>query len=198
MTDKKRNLTNKQRLFVAEYLVDLNATQAAIRAGYSIKNADKIGPENLRKPKIQKAIQEQMDARENRTLITADKVLEELAKIGFSNLADYIQVQRDGTAYVDLSELTREQAAAVQEITVDEYAEGSGEDVRLVKKVKLKLIDKIRALELIGKHLAMWVERHEHTGKDGGPIQAEVTEMAPEERERRIAELLAKRDGDQK
>jgi len=59
----------------------------------------------------------------------------------------------------------------VQEITVDEYAEGSGEDVRLVKKVKLKLIDKIRALELIGKHLAMWVERHEHTGKDGGPIQ---------------------------
>jgi phage terminase small subunit len=198
MTDKKRNLTNKQRLFVAEYLVDLNATRAATRAGYSIKNADKIGPENLRKPKIQKAIQEQMDARENRTLITADKVLEELAKIGFSNLADYIQVQRDGTAYVDLSELTREQAAAVQEITVDEYAEGSGEDVRLVKKVKLKLIDKIRALELIGKHLAMWVERHEHTGKDGGPIQAEVTEMAPEERERRIAELLAKRDGDQK
>jgi phage terminase small subunit len=115
-----------------------------------------------------------------------------------ANLADYIQVQEDGTAYVNLSELTREQAAAVQEITVDEYAEGNGDDSRLVKKVKLKLIDKIRALELIGKHLAMWVERHEHTGKDGGPIQAEVTEMAPEERERRIAELLAKRDGDQK
>ncbi|MGI6078461.1 MAG: terminase small subunit [Fastidiosipilaceae bacterium] len=196
MTDKKRNLTNKQRLFVAEYLVDLNATQAAIRAGYSIKNADKIGPENLRKPKIQKAIQEQMNARESRTLITADKVLEELAKIGFANLADYIQVQQDGTAYVDISGMTREQAAAVQEITVDEYTEGGGEDARQVKKVKLKLIDKIKALELIGKHLAMWVERQEITGKDGGPI--EVAERSQEERQARIAELLKKRGGDQK
>jgi phage terminase small subunit len=183
-------------LFVAEYLVDLNATQAAIRAGYSIKNADKIGPENLRKPKIQKAIQEQMNARESRTLITADKVLEELAKIGFANLADYIQVQQDGTAYVDISGMTREQAAAVQEITVDEYTEGGGEDARQVKKVKLKLIDKIKALELIGKHLAMWVERQEITGKDGGPI--EVAERSQEERQARIAELLKKRGGDQK
>ena len=118
MAAKKGNLTKKQKMFVAEYLVDLNATQAAIRAGYSEKNAGKIGPELLGKTRISEAIQEQMDARENRTLITADKVLEELAKIGFSNLADYIQVRRDGTAYVDLSELTREQAAAVQEITV--------------------------------------------------------------------------------
>ncbi len=195
MAAKKGNLTKKQKMFVAEYLVDLNATQAAIRAGYSEKNAGKIGPELLGKTRISEAIQEQMDARENRTLITADKVLEELAKIGFSNLADYIQVQRDGTAYVDLSELTREQAAAVQEITVDEYAEGSGEDVRLVKKVKLKLIDKIRALELIGKHLAMWVERHEHTGKDGSPIQAEVSELTPEERQQRIQDLIEKRKG---
>jgi len=52
-------------------------------------------------------------------------------------------------------------------------------DAKAIKKVKLKLIDKIRALELIGKHLAMWVERHEHTGKDGSPIQAEVSELTP-------------------
>lgn len=195
MAAKKGNLTKKQKMFVAEYLVDLNATQAAIRAGYSEKNAGKIGPELLGKTRISEAIQEQMDARENRTLITADKVLEELAKIGFSNLADYIQVQKDGTAYVDLSKLTREQAAAVQEITVDEYVEGSGDDAKAIKKVKLKLIDKIRALELIGKHLAMWVERHEHTGKDGSPIQAEVSELTPEERQQRIQDLIEKRKG---
>ncbi|WP_213469940.1 terminase small subunit, partial [Paenibacillus dendritiformis] len=85
-------LTAKQKAFVQEYLIDLNATQAAIRAGYSAKTARKIGQENLTKPDIQKAIQEAMDARAKRTEITADRVLQELAKIGFANITDYLRV----------------------------------------------------------------------------------------------------------
>jgi len=79
-------LTDKQQRFVKEYLVDLNATQAAIRAGYSQKTAGSIGEENLRKPEIAAAIQEAMEARSRRTEITADRVLQELAKIGFADI----------------------------------------------------------------------------------------------------------------
>ncbi len=82
-------LTAKQQRFVDEYLIDLNATQAAIRAGYSEKTAFSIGTENLRKPLIQKAIQQRKQAREQRTEITQDRVIQELAAIGFARATDY-------------------------------------------------------------------------------------------------------------
>ena len=81
-------LTAKQQRFVDEYLIDLNATQAAIRAGYSEKTAFSIGTENLRKPLIQKAIQQRKQAREQRTEITQDRVIQELAAIGFARATD--------------------------------------------------------------------------------------------------------------
>lgn len=70
-----KELTSKQQRFIAEYLIDLNTTQAAMRAGYSKKNADKIGPELLGKTRVARAIQEAMDARAQRTQIHADYVL---------------------------------------------------------------------------------------------------------------------------
>ena len=76
-------LTNKQSRFVEEYLIDLNATQAAIRAGYSEKTAKSIGQENLTKPDIQECIQKQLDQRSERTEITADRVLQALAEIAY-------------------------------------------------------------------------------------------------------------------
>ena len=78
-------------------------------------------------------------------------------------------------AFVDLSELTREQAAAISEVTVEDYKDGRGEDARDVRKVKFKLSDKRSALVDIGKHLGMFVERKELTGKDGGPIEVAET-----------------------
>ena len=77
----KRPLTPKQDMFVREYLIDLNATQAAIRAGYSAKTAAQIGEENLRKPDIAKAIQAGMDQRSQRTNITAEEVLANIKRI---------------------------------------------------------------------------------------------------------------------
>ena len=79
-------LTPKQRAFVREYLIDLNATQAAIRAGYSEKAARSVAAENLTKPNIASAIDAAMKLRAERTDITADRVLKELAKIGFADI----------------------------------------------------------------------------------------------------------------
>ena len=89
-------LTAKQQRFVDEYLIDLNATQAAIRAGYSEKTAFSIGTENLRKPLIQKAIQQRKQAREQRTEITQDRVIQELAAIGFARATDYAKIVPGG------------------------------------------------------------------------------------------------------
>ncbi|PHR85950.1 MAG: terminase small subunit [Blastopirellula sp.] len=152
-------LTAKQQCFVDEYLVDLNATQAAIRAGYSEKTATAIGTENLRKPHIKKVVDAAIAKRSERTEITQDMVLNELAKIGFSNMQDYIRISSEGEPYVDLSELTRDQAAAISEVTVEDFTDGRGDDARDVRKVKFKLSDKRSALVDMGKHLGMFVEK---------------------------------------
>ena len=78
-------LTEKQKRFCEEYLIDFNATQAALRAGYSQKTAYSIGDENLRKPEIQSEIQTLIQKRSERTGISADTVITELAKIAFSD-----------------------------------------------------------------------------------------------------------------
>lgn len=94
--------------------------------------------------------------------ITKDRILEELASLAYSNMTDFIVIQEDGTAVTDLSGLTREQLAAIQEITVDTYMEGRGEDAVPVKSVKVKLVPKIGALELLGKHQKMFTDVLEH------------------------------------
>ena len=168
-------LTAKQQRFVDEYLIDLNATQAAIRAGYSEKTAYSIGNENLSKPEIAKAIEDAQTARAKRTEITADRVLTELGKLGFSNMQDYMRAGADGDPYLDFSNLTREQAAALAEVTVEDFKDGRGEDARDVRRVKFKLTDKRAALVDIGKHLGMFKDQVEHTGPDGRPIELKHT-----------------------
>lgn len=184
-------LNARQQRFVDEYLIDLNATQAAIRAGYSEKTAAVIACENLNKPNIAAAIQIAQAERAERTQITADKVLTELGKLGFSNMLDYLKVGADGDPYTDFSALTREQAAAISEVTVESFKDGRGEDARDVRRVKFKLTDKRAALVDIGKHLGMFKEHIEHTGKDGGPIQTEDV-SARDTLTRRIAGLAAR------
>lgn len=137
-------LTEKQKRFVAEYLVDLNATQAAIRAGYSKKNADKIGHELLGKTRVSDAIQEAMNERSSRTEITQDMVIQELAAIGFSRATDYVRIQ-DGIVLIkDTDGLTDAQKTAISSIEDGKYG------------VKIRLHDKVRALEKIGEHLGMF------------------------------------------
>jgi phage terminase small subunit len=166
-------LTDRQKLFCKEYIVDLNATQAAIRAGYSVKTATEMGYENLSKPHIHDYVMSQVRERMEKVDITAEKVLYEIAKLAFSNIDDYMTVDEEGLAYVDLSKMTRDQAAAVTEITVDSYFDtelASGDDKgKRVKKTKLKLADKKASLELLGKYLKLFsdinvnVDNSQHT-----------------------------------
>lgn len=168
------SLTAKQERFVAEYLIDLNATQAAIRAGYSEKTATEQGSRLLTNVKVQEAIAKGQNKTAEKLEITKDRIVEELAKIGFSNMLDYMRAGSDGDPYLDFSDLTREQAAALSEVTVEDFKDGRGEDARDVRRIKFKLHDKKGALVDLAKMLGFMVEKHEHSGPDGAPIQTET------------------------
>lgn len=157
-------LTAKQQRFINEYLIDLNATQAAIRAGYSERTAQQMGSENLSKPVVAAAIAEGQKKLAEKAGVTAEKIVAELAKLGFSNMDDFVRRTSDGEIYTDFSAVDRDKMAAVHEVTVETYTEGGGEDARNVKRVKFKLADKRASLVDLGKHLGMFVEKHEHTG----------------------------------
>jgi phage terminase small subunit len=164
-------LTPKQERFVAEYLIDLNATQAAIRAGYSADTANQQGPRLLVNVGIKAAIDAAMVKRAAKHDVTVDRIVSELAKLGFANMADYMVVGDDGLPRLNWSALSRDQAAALTEVTVEQVGDvkvgqlGDEEVIAPVHKVKFKLADKRGALVDLGRHLNMFVERHEHSGQ---------------------------------
>lgn len=144
-----QKLTAKQQRFVAEYLVDLNATQAAIRAGYKAKTAGQTGAENLKKPQIQEAIKRANENRLKRTNISADRVLQEIARIAFSVATDVVEV-RDGEVVIrDTESLTTDQKAAIAGIK-----EGRA-------GIEIKMHDKVRALELLCRNLGLLDKKEE-------------------------------------
>jgi len=111
-------------------------------------------------------------------------VLRELSLMGFSNMLDYVTPQKDGYAYVDLSKLTRDQAAAIQEITTESFVSDSEDDEeeesgKVITKVKFKLADKRGSLELLGKHLKLFADRTELSGPGGGPIPIQMLSSIP-------------------
>ena len=149
-------LTPKQERFVQEYLIDLNAAQAAIRAGYSAKTARVIGHENLKKPDIAAAIEKARAERAERAKLTGDMVVDELRKIGFASMGDYMKSTPEGDPYLDFSTLTADQKAALAEVTVEDFVDGRGTRARTVKRVKCKLHDKQAALVSLGRHLGLF------------------------------------------
>lgn len=143
-------LTEKQQRFVDEYLIDLNATQAAIRAGYSARTANEQGSQNLAKLSIQQAIAERMAERSKRTGINQDRVVLELAKIAFVKMTDLVDSQgriRESAADDDL--------ACIESIKYKESESDTGSSV----ESEVKIASKLKALELLGKHLGMWNDK---------------------------------------
>lgn len=128
-------LTDKQQRFVSEYLIDLNATQAAIRAGYAKKTAGSIGQENLKKPEIQKAISEAMLKQQERTELTADEVIADLREV-------------------------RNICLGRKKVKIVEVAKFEG--MINTSEIEVKMIDPAganRALELLGKHIGMFSDK---------------------------------------
>jgi phage terminase small subunit len=162
----RRRLSDKQRRFVAEYLVDLNACQAAIRAGYSPKTAETCGPRLLRNALVGQAIQAGQTKRLHTLDISAERILAELARIAFGDVRALYD--EDGTLK-PVHEWPDEVAAAVSGLEVEDPVVRQGQVVRGGVR-KVKRWDKTRALEMLAKHRGLLKDRLEHTGPDGGPI----------------------------
>ncbi len=154
-------MTAKQKRFCEEYLIDLNATQAAIRAGYSPESAQQIGAENLSKPVIRARIDTEIAERSRRTGVNADRVVQELAKIAFVKATDIID---PNTATVRDS-ATEEDKACIAAV---KFKSSSGESSDSVER-EIRMCDKLKALELLGKHLGMFTDKVNVSG--GGVVQ---------------------------
>ena len=153
-TAAPRELTAKQSQFVREYLVDLNATQAAIRAGYSAKTAEQQGFQLLQKTSVQKAIAEGRRQREERTAVSADRVLLEAARLA---LFDPRKLFNDDGSPKGIHELDDDTAAAVAGIEVLEQFEGSGKERVFVGYLKkYRIADKNAALEKLFRHHGLY------------------------------------------
>lgn len=144
-------MTKKQKRFVEEYLIDLNATQAAIRAGYSPDTAQQMGSENLSKPVIKKAIDKAIAERSRRTGINQDRVIQEIAKLAFLNPIDVIDMDEATIK----GEANRDDTACIASVKVKVIP---GEDGNITER-EVKTYDKLKALELLGKHLGMFTDK---------------------------------------
>lgn len=146
-------MTRKQDRFVKEYLIDLNATQAAIRAGYSPKTANEQGARLLANVSVQEAIAKAMADRSKRTGISQDRVIQELARIAFVNPKNVIN-PKDASVKADATE---DDLACIQSVKVKTMDRSKGKSVER----EVRLNDKMKALELLGKHLGMFKDKLE-------------------------------------
>lgn len=162
-------LTEKQRRFCEEYLVDLNATQAAIRAGFSEKNADKIGPELLGKTRVAQEIARHQQERAERLRLDVDGVVAKLANIAGADIRDYLTITGDTLVLKDLSKLTPQQASAIESVKLGRNG------------WELKLYNRLTASDMLMKHLGGYV-----TSSDL------IDKLPPERLEQLVDELLKK------
>lgn len=148
-------MTEKQKIFADEYLIDLNATRAYRKAYPSVKRdetAAQAGSRMLRNVKVAAYIQERMQERQKRTEITQDRVLQELAAIAFAKATDYAEVKDECAKIKDTKDLDEQQIRAIAGIKEGKFG------------IELKLNDKEKALELLGRHLGMFKDRVEVSG----------------------------------
>ena len=154
------DLTDKQRLFIAEYLIDLNATQAAIRAGYSEESARQIGTENLSKPYIAQEIERRLKRRADKLEITADKVLQELAKMAFVDPRKFYNLDGSLKHPTELDDETAMSLAGMDiEEAYEHFGKGQAKATGVIKKIKLA--DKGQNLERLGRHLKLFTDKVE-------------------------------------
>lgn len=165
-------LTPKQRRFVEEYLVDLNATQASIRAGYSAKTAEQQGPRLLGNVGVAAAIAAAQAERSKRTQIDADWVLTRLARDATADIADLFDEQGKMRPVSEWTSAWR-QGLVVGVESFEEYAYEDGSKVPVGMVRKLKLADRAKYIEMAGRHVGVgaFKDKVEHTGPNGGPVQ---------------------------
>ena len=176
-------LTAKQQRFIAEYLIDLNAAQAAIRAGYAVKGAKDQAYQLMQRPEVVAAVKEAIEARNQRVQVDADYVLNRLTEIDQMDLLDILD---DDMSIKPLSKWPKVWRQSLSGFDIAEMFEGVGKErdlVGLMKKIKWP--DKVKNLELLGKHVNVnaFRENVNHSGS------INLTNMTDEELDRHIAQL---------
>lgn len=178
-----RKLKAKHEVFCREFLVDLNATQAAIRAGYSPKRADVNGSILARQPAIKARINELKQERIDQLGIDANYVLMRLVEIDKLDVADILE---DDLSVKPLSEWPEAWRRYLSGFNLAEMFEGRGDDREMTGILKkLKWPDKVKNLEMLGRHVAVQAFKDnvktELSGPGGGPVRTENTELTPEQ-----------------
>ncbi len=195
------SLTQKQCAFVDEYLVDLNGTQAAIRAGYSAKTAHVTACRLLKNVKVKPVIQASMDARAKRLEISADNVLRELARIGFADIRDLVEWDEEHVGFRPSEQLSDDQAAVISEVLAEtkRFTDTDG-TVRTTLKLKLKTYDKLAALRDLGRHLKLFTDQVEHDVRGGvlvvpQPVTDEEWSKGARDHQNRLTEVIGNARG---
>lgn len=160
MAKQPNELTDKQRIFCEEYLIDFNATRAAIAAGYSEKTARKIGSENLTKPDIQNYLNQKREEISKRHDVTMDRIIQEYAHIAFQDTAELF----DGSVLKEVSELPEHVTRALSEVTVQSVKSfGEGDNKKIAEVIKVKSHDKKGALDSLTRILGGFEKDNEQT-----------------------------------
>jgi len=167
MARKARKTHTRYELFARAYLVDLNGERAAIAAGYSAKSAASKASQLLNIVKVQALIAALVAEKTQKFDISADNVLAHIANLAKANMMDFMVVGEDGQPDTDFSKLTREQAYAIQEITVDATGGTGDGERRQVMRTRFKLAGKEKPLEMLARYLKLLTDRVEVTGLEG-------------------------------
>jgi len=166
MAPRKTSLTEKRKAFCREYAKDCNGTQAAIRAGFAPSGATSVASRLLKDPLVTAEIHKRTKRLTDLSNVTVERVVAELARIGFADITAMVRVvartvgRRTLTAVEMLptDQLTQDQRAAIAEVSESDHG------------IRIKAHDKVKALEMLGRYLAMFTDRHEVLGEDGGPL----------------------------
>ena len=183
-------ITDKMKRFINEYLVDFNATQAAIRAGYSESTAQEQSSQLLARPDIRALIAEGQKAIAERTQSFQDDAVSELKIVGFSDLADFLTVKDGGIVeQKPFNELTKEQTKCIKKIkqVVRSSHSADGTILHQTAVIEIELHDKLKALELLGRHLGMFNDSIRLKSEEPLPLTISF-EVAPQ-----VAEVIVTR-----
>ena len=178
-----KKITPKQKQFVLEYVKDKNGRQAVLRAGYSTKNPDQVFNKLVRISSVKEAVDQELKKQEDRLRITSDEVMKELANIARFDIAD---IYDENGSLKNIHDIPKEARMAISAVQADELFEGFGKDRERIGETKrVRLWDKLKALELIGKHFKMFTDKIDL----GGKVDTEVTHKLGEEEKQDLAKL---------
>lgn len=177
----------KQQRFVDEYLIDLNATQAAIRAGYSPRTAASQGERLLRNAEIRAAVTEGRRRQQERTEINADRVLKEYARLAFSDIGQVLDFDGVEPRLRPVNQIPADARRAIASVKVRRFWEGSGEDAREVEMTEFRLWEKLGALRALADHLGLDAPKKTEVN-----VRNDDDELTDEELDARIAERQAR------